>query len=65
MKSRINGYAMAIKILSAFSGIIAFLIGFTTSNYLLAIGSIISAIFICAFGEIIQLLEDIKNQNQN
>ena len=57
-----NKYAVIIKFLAISGGIIGSLIGLTNENYILLGISIISAIFIAALGEIIQLLEDIKNK---
>ena len=58
----INKYAVIIKFLAISGGIIGSLIGFCNENYILLGISVISAIFISALGEIVQLLEDIKNK---
>lgn len=60
MRDKTNGYAMTIKFLAIGGGIIGSLIGFSSKNPILIALSIISAIFTCSLGEIIQLLEDIK-----
>lgn len=57
-----NKYAVVLKFLAVSLGIIGSLIGLGNENYILLGISILSAIFICAFGEVIQLLEDIKNK---
>lgn len=60
-----NSVANIIKALAILEVIIAIVVGLITIEefgILVIIGSIISAIFIYALGEIIQLLEDIKNK---
>ena len=64
----INTSAKCIKVIAIMIGIICFIAGLAyiddDSNFglTLIIISIISSIFIYGFGEIIQLLEDIKNK---
>lgn len=63
----INTIAKFIKVLAIIEGIIGFIVGLISENSLM-IGllyisiSVISAMFIYGFGEMIQLLEDIKNK---
>lgn len=60
-----NSVANIIKGLAILEVIIAIVVGFITIEefgIFVIVGSIISAIFIYAIGEIIQLLEDIKNK---
>jgi hypothetical protein len=72
MVVRINKVAQTIKIIAIVIGVLGFAIGLftilndggeisTVSISFIIIG-IVSAIFIYALGEIIQLLEDIKNK---
>lgn len=63
-----NGIAHAIKIIAVLSAIAGVILGIISFEELegmavaIIVGSIISAIFICGFAEIIQLLQDIKNK---
>lgn len=60
-----NNVANIIKALAIVEVIIAIVVGLITIEefgIFVIVGSIISAIFIYALGEIIQLLEDIKNK---
>lgn len=60
-----NSVANIIKALAILEVIIAIVVGLITIaefGIFVIVGSIISAIFIYALGEIIQLLEDIKNK---
>lgn len=60
-----NSVANIIKALAIVEVIIAIVVGLITIEefgIFVIVGSIISAVFIYALGEIIQLLEDIKNK---
>lgn len=62
-----NKVASIIKVLAVITGIAGFIIGFNSIDKFdfaipIIVASIISSIFIYALGEIIQLLEDIKNK---
>lgn len=51
-----------LAILQGFIAVISGIIYIETIGFFIIIGGIISAIFIYALGEIVQLLEDIKNK---
>lgn len=62
-----NNVANIIKILAIMSGFAGAILGFSSIDksdfaILIIVASVISAVFIYALGEIIQLLEDIKNK---
>lgn len=67
---RTNIVARIIKVIALIGGIIGVIFGFTLLDsysseelaFPIIIASIVSAIFVYALGEIIQLLEDIKNK---
>lgn len=59
-----NKVAIILRAIAIIGGIIAFCIGMSEDNIFLVCSSIISAIFLYSYAEIIQLLEDIKNNTK-
>jgi len=59
-----NKIAIILRAIALIGGIIAFCIGMSEDNIFLVCSSIISAIFLYSYAEIIQLLEEIKNNTK-
>lgn len=62
-----NSVANIIKVISIIIGLIGLIFGFSSIDKSdlaipIIIGSVVSAVFVYAQGEVIQLLEDIKNK---